>query len=87
MAGITFDQKGDPFDCTNDELDILEQVGKRIGLFLSRKEKENTAKTMAIVLAERESTVRDYVSSLMTKLRAKNRTQVVAYAFRWGLLS
>ncbi|MGC5772738.1 LuxR C-terminal-related transcriptional regulator [Paenibacillus pabuli] len=108
---VTFDQKGDPFDCTKGELDFLEQVGKRIGLFLSRKEKENTAKTMAIVLTERESTVldllaegydnkkiasllflseytvRDYVSSLMTKLRAKNRTQVVAYAFRWGLLS
>ncbi|GLC88031.1 LuxR C-terminal-related transcriptional regulator [Lysinibacillus piscis] len=34
-----------------------------------------------------EHTVRDYISSLMTKLRAKNRTQVVAAAFRLGLLS
>ncbi|WP_244193015.1 MULTISPECIES: LuxR C-terminal-related transcriptional regulator [Paenibacillus] len=108
---VTFDQMGDSFHCTKGELDLLEQAGKRIGLFLSRKEKENTAKTMAIALTERESTVlellaegydnkkiasllflseytvRDYVSSLMTKLRAKNRTQVVAYAFRWGLLS
>lgn len=108
---VTFDQMGNSFDCTKNELDLLEHVGKRIGLFLSRKERENTAKTMAIALTERESTVlklladgydnkkiasllflseytvRDYVSSLMTKLRAKNRTQVVAYAFRWGLLS
>ncbi|HBU82634.1 MAG TPA: hypothetical protein DEF35_13515 [Paenibacillus sp.] len=108
---VTFDQMGDSFDCTKGELELLEEVGKRIGLFLSRKEKENTAKTMAILLTERESTVlkllaegydnkkiasllflseytvRDYVSSLMIKLRAKNRTQVVASAFRWGLLS
>ncbi|WP_369436298.1 LuxR C-terminal-related transcriptional regulator [Lysinibacillus fusiformis] len=34
-----------------------------------------------------EYTVRDYVSSLMTKLKAKNRTQVVASAFRLGLLN
>lgn len=33
-----------------------------------------------------EHTVRDYVSSLLTKLKAKNRTQVVASAFRLGLL-
>lgn len=54
---VTFDQMGDSFDCTKGELDLLEQVGKRIGLFISRKEKENTAKTMAIALTERESTV------------------------------
>ncbi|MFB7640801.1 response regulator transcription factor [Peribacillus butanolivorans] len=34
-----------------------------------------------------ENTVKDYVSSLMTKLKAKNRTQVVALAFRLGLLN
>ncbi|MFE3577036.1 response regulator transcription factor [Lysinibacillus sp. NPDC059133] len=34
-----------------------------------------------------EHTVRDYVSSLMTKLKAKNHTQVVASAFRLGLLN
>lgn len=33
-----------------------------------------------------EHTVRDYVSQLMTKLKAKNRTQVVAIAFQSGLL-
>jgi DNA-binding NarL/FixJ family response regulator len=34
-----------------------------------------------------EHTVRDYVSSLMTKQKAKNRTQVVASAFRLVLLN
>ncbi|EOW9530109.1 LuxR C-terminal-related transcriptional regulator [Bacillus cytotoxicus] len=106
---LTFDQLGEEFDCSKDELDLLEQVGKRLGLFLSRKG-EKVQKTSEIHLTERESTildllaegydnkkiggllflsehtVRDYVSSLMTKLKAKNRTQVVASAFRLGLL-
>ncbi|WP_425597622.1 response regulator transcription factor [Virgibacillus salarius] len=33
-----------------------------------------------------EHTVRDYVSSLMGKLKARNRTQVVSTGFRLGLL-
>ncbi|MDQ7864529.1 LuxR C-terminal-related transcriptional regulator [Peribacillus frigoritolerans] len=41
---------------------------------------------MAELLQLSEHTVRDYVSSLMTKLKAKNRTQAVAYGFRLGLL-
>ncbi|MGN4126917.1 LuxR C-terminal-related transcriptional regulator [Lysinibacillus sphaericus] len=107
---LTFDQLGEEFDCSKDELDLLEQVGNRLGLFLSRKGEKVTT-TSALHLTERESmilgllaegydnkkigallflsehTVRDYVSSLMTKLQAKNRTQVVASAFRLGLLS
>ncbi|MCZ8510909.1 LuxR C-terminal-related transcriptional regulator [Paenibacillus filicis] len=107
---ITFDQLGEEFDCSKDELDLLEQVGKRLGLFFSRKVEE-VAKTSELHLTERESmilglladgydnkkiggllflsehTVRDYVSILMTKLKAKNRTQVVASAFRLGLLN
>lgn len=43
-------------------------------------------KKMGELLFLSEHTVRDYVSSLMTKLKAKNRTQVVACAFRLGLL-
>nr|WP_240518378.1 MULTISPECIES: LuxR C-terminal-related transcriptional regulator [unclassified Lysinibacillus] len=34
-----------------------------------------------------EHTVRGYASNLMTELRAKNRTQVVASVLRLGLLS
>ena len=106
---LTFDQLGEEFDCTKEELALLEQLGKRLGLFFSRKG-EATAKTLDLHLTERESnildllaegydnkkigeilflsehTVRDYVSSLITKLNAKNRTQVVACAFRLGLL-
>ncbi|MFM9535608.1 LuxR C-terminal-related transcriptional regulator [Lysinibacillus sp. IITD104] len=107
---LTFDQLGEEFDCTKEELLLLEEVGKRLGLFLSRKG-EKVEKNTELHLTERESmilgllaegydnkkiagllflsehTVRDYVSSLMTKLKAKNRTQVVASAFRLGLLS
>lgn len=107
---LTFDQLGEEFDCTKEELTLLEEVGKRLGLFLSRKG-EKVEKNTVLHLTERESmilgllaegydnkkiagllflsehTVRDYVSSLMTKLKAKNRTQVVASAFRLGLLS
>ena len=43
-------------------------------------------KKMGELLFLSEHTVRDYVSSLMTKLKEKNRTQVVACAFRLGLL-
>ena len=106
---LTFDQLGEEFDCSKEELALLEQVGKRLGLFLSRKG-DAAAKNPDLHLTEREAnildllaegydnkkmgellflsehTVRDYVSSLMTKLKAKNRTQVVACAFRLGLL-
>ncbi|MGE7842486.1 LuxR C-terminal-related transcriptional regulator [Lysinibacillus sp. NPDC093712] len=107
---LTFDQLGEEFDCTKEELTLLEEVGKRLGLFLSRKS-EKVEKNTELHLTERESmilgllaegydnkkiasllflsehTIRDYVSSLMTKLKAKNRTQVVASSFRLGLLS
>ncbi|MGE7111353.1 LuxR C-terminal-related transcriptional regulator [Lysinibacillus sp. NPDC047702] len=107
---LTFDQLGEEFDCSKEELELLAQVGKRLGLFLSRKGK-NKEVSSELHLTERESmilgllaegydnkkigsllflsehTVRDYVSSLMTKLKAKNRTQVVASAFRLGLLN
>ncbi|MDQ6600882.1 LuxR C-terminal-related transcriptional regulator [Bacillus salipaludis] len=107
---LTFDQVGEEFDCSKNELTLLEQVGKRIGMYLSRKGEEKL-KTSDIHLTEREltildllsegydnkkigeslflseHTVRDYVSSLMTKLESKNRTQVVASAFRLGLIN
>ncbi|WP_431028187.1 LuxR C-terminal-related transcriptional regulator [Lysinibacillus sp. LZ02] len=107
---VTFDQLGEEFNCSKDELDLLEQVGRRLGLFLSR-EGTGVVKTSNLQLTEREyvilgllaegydnkkigallflseHTVREYVSRLMTKLKAKNRTQVVASAFRLGLLN
>lgn len=106
---LTFDQLGEEFDCSKEELDLIEEVGNRLGLYLSRNG-EKSIETPNLHLTERESmildllaegydnkkmgellylsehTVRDYVSSLMTKLKAKNRTQVVASAFRIGLL-
>jgi len=107
---LTFDQLGVEFDCSKEELMLLDQVGKRIGLFLSRSS-DDSIREPKIHLTEREAmilellaegydnkkmgellhlsehTVRDYVGSLMTKLEAKNRTQVVASAFRLGLLT
>lgn len=106
---LTFDQLGEEFDYSMDELTLLEQVGKRLGLYLSRKDDEVSSgtdiqlteresmilnllaegynnKKMAELLQLSEHTVRDYVSSLMTKFKAKNRTQAVVYGFRLGLL-
>ncbi|CAH0262512.1 Regulatory protein SdiA [Peribacillus sp. Bi96] len=106
---LTFDQLGEEFDYSKDELTLLEQVGKRLGLYLSRKDDEVSIDTdlqlteresmilnllaegynnkkMAELLQLSEHTIRDYVSSLMTKFKAKNRTQVVVFGFRLGLL-
>ncbi|MGV3467073.1 MAG: LuxR C-terminal-related transcriptional regulator [Heyndrickxia sp.] len=106
---LTFDQMGVEFDCSKEELILLDQVGKRIGLYLSRSSDESIMepkvhltdreamildllaegydnKKMGEVLHLSEHTIRDYVGSLMTKLQAKNRTQVVASAFSLGLL-
>ncbi|MEY8189626.1 LuxR C-terminal-related transcriptional regulator [Peribacillus simplex] len=106
---LTFDQLGEEFDYSKDELTLLEQVGKRLGLYLSRKDDEvsvdtdlqlteresmilnllaegHNNKRMAELLQLSEHTIRDYISSLMTKFKAKNRTQVVVYGFRLGLL-
>ncbi|MFJ7307511.1 LuxR C-terminal-related transcriptional regulator [Peribacillus frigoritolerans] len=106
---LTFDQLGEEFDYSMDEMTLLEQVGKRLGLYLSRKDDEvsigtdiqltereamilnllaegHNNKKMAELLQLSEHTVRDYVSSLMTKFKAKNRTQAVVYGFRSGLL-
>jgi DNA-binding CsgD family transcriptional regulator len=35
---LTFDQRGESFDCTKLELDILEKVGERLGMYLARKQ-------------------------------------------------
>ncbi|WP_350302124.1 LuxR C-terminal-related transcriptional regulator [Peribacillus frigoritolerans] len=106
---LTFDQLGEEFNYSIDELTLLEQVGKRLGLYLSRTDDEVSIgtdiqlteresmilnllaegynnKKMAELLQLSEHTVRDYVSSLMTKFKAKNRTQAVVYGFRLGLL-
>lgn len=106
---LTLDQRGEPFDCTKLQLDILEKVGNRLGMYLARKqmgkrykypldltEKELAVlhlltegysnKKMAELMFLSEFTVRDYIQKLMIKLRAKNRTQIIAMAFRMGLV-
>ncbi|MBM6616901.1 LuxR C-terminal-related transcriptional regulator [Bacillus suaedaesalsae] len=35
---LTLDQQGDTFDCSKLQLDVLEQVGIRIGMYLARKQ-------------------------------------------------
>ncbi|WP_286197626.1 hypothetical protein [Bacillus sp. ISL-34] len=42
---LTFDQLGEEFDYSMDELTLLEQVGKRLGLYLSRKDDEVSIRT------------------------------------------
>ncbi|WP_053075117.1 response regulator transcription factor [Ornithinibacillus californiensis] len=106
---VTLDQRGESFECTKLFLDILEIAGKRLGMYLSRKQlgkgikyplelsdKELAIlhllsegyrnKEMAELLFLSEYTVRDYIQTLMTKLRAKNRTQIISMAFRMGLV-
>ncbi|PAQ15444.1 hypothetical protein CD798_06565 [Bacillaceae bacterium SAOS 7] len=109
VGWLTFDQMGVEFDYSAEELQLLEEIGQRIGLFINNCEEKNLIRTN-IQLTERESniltllaegydnkkmgeylhlsehTVRDYISNLMTKLNAKNRTQVVSKGFRLGLL-
>lgn len=106
---LTFDQMGEEFDYTLEELQLLDEIGQRIGLFINNYEEKSPVR-VNMQLTERESnvltllaegydnkkmgeylhlsehTVRDYVRDLMTKLNAKNRTQVVSKGFRLGLL-
>ncbi|MDR4927846.1 LuxR C-terminal-related transcriptional regulator [Peribacillus simplex] len=53
---LTFDQLGEEFDYSKDELTLLEQVGKRLGLYLSRKDDEVYI-DKDLQLTERESMV------------------------------
>lgn len=39
---ISFDQVGEKFDCTQEQLFLLEEAGKRLGMYLSRKQLRNT---------------------------------------------
>jgi len=53
---LTFDQLGEEFDCSKEELELLAQVGKHLGLFLSRKGK-NKEVSSELHLTERESMI------------------------------
>jgi hypothetical protein len=53
---LTFDQLGEEFDYSMDEMTLLEQVGKRLGLYLSRKDDEVSIGT-DIQLTEREAMI------------------------------
>lgn len=53
---LTFDQLGEEFDYSKDELTLLEQVGKWLGLYLSRKDDEVYIDT-DLQLTERESMI------------------------------
>lgn len=106
---ISFDQLGETFECSDEQLTLLEQCGIQIGKYLGRKqvrssmnyrlklsEKEYAVlyllaegfsnKQMAEMLFLSEFTIRDYIQKLMTKLHAKNRTQIISTAFRMGLV-
>lgn len=110
LGWVTLDQVGQEFDCTQEDLQLIEEVCNRIGLFLKNFD-HNVSPTNNIELTDRElsvltlladgydnkkmgeflhlseHTIRDYISSLMLKLKAKNRTQVVSAGFRLGLLT
>lgn len=53
---LTFDQLGEEFDYSMDEMTLLEQVGKRLGLYLSRKDDDVSIGT-DIQLTEREAMI------------------------------
>ncbi|MFJ5791799.1 LuxR C-terminal-related transcriptional regulator [Lysinibacillus sp. NPDC093197] len=110
LGWVTLDQVGLEFDCTQEDLQLIEEVCNRIGLFLKNFD-HNVSPTNNFELTDRElsvltlladgydnkkmgeflhlseHTIRDYISSLMLKLKAKNRTQVVSAGFRLGLLT
>ncbi|CRK83404.1 LuxR C-terminal-related transcriptional regulator [Neobacillus massiliamazoniensis] len=110
LGWMIFDQVGKEFDCTQEDLQLIEEVCNRIGLFL-KNIGHNVSPSNKIELTDRElsvltlladgydnkkmgeflhlseHTIRDYISSLMLKLKAKNRTQVVSSGFRLGLLT
>ena len=79
--GLFLSRKGDAAAKTPD-LHLTEREANILDLLAEGYDN----KKMGELLFLSEHTVRDYVSSLMTKLKAKNRTQVVACAFRLGLL-
>lgn len=110
LGWMTLDQVGEEFDCTQEDLQLIEEVCNRLGLFLknfdhtvppsSNIELTDRELSVLTLLADgydnkkmgeflhlSEHTIRDYISSLMLKLKAKNRTQVVSSAFRLGLLT
>ncbi|WP_053178064.1 LuxR C-terminal-related transcriptional regulator [Peribacillus loiseleuriae] len=110
LGWVTLDQVGSEFDCTQEDLQLIEEVCNRIGLFLKNFD-HNVLPSNNIELTDREisvltlladgydnkkmgeflhlseHTIRDYISSLMLKLKARNRTQVVSAGFRLGLLT
>ncbi|MEO4055335.1 LuxR C-terminal-related transcriptional regulator [Solibacillus sp. CAU 1738] len=110
LGWMTLDQVGQEFDCTQEDLQLIEEVCNRIGLFLKNFD-HNVSPSNNFELTDRElsvltlladgydnkkmgeflhlseHTIRDYISSLMLKLKAKNRTQVVSAGFRLGLLT
>lgn len=110
LGWVTLDQVGNEFDCTQEDLQLIEEVCNRIGLFLKNFEHtvspsnniELTDRELSVLtllsdgydnkkmgefLHLSEHTIRDYISSLMLKLKAKNRTQVVSSGFRLGLIT
>lgn len=53
---MTFDQMGQEFDCTKAQLDMLEQVGNRLGMYLARKQLRSSL-TYQLHLSEKEQAI------------------------------
>lgn len=53
---ISFDQMGETFDCDNEKLFLLEQAGKRLGMYLARKQLRNHL-NHRMQLSEKEFTI------------------------------
>lgn len=106
---LTFDQIGESFDCSQEQLIACTKIGERLGLYLGRKQLRYTLnrqislsekelmilyllmegysnKEMATFMFISEFTVRDYIKLLMQKLNARNRTHLIALAFRSGIV-
>ncbi|MGN7477333.1 response regulator transcription factor [Solibacillus silvestris] len=53
---ISFDQIGEPFDCDNEKLYLLEQAGHRLGMYLARKQLRNHL-NHRLQMSEKEFTI------------------------------
>ncbi|MDQ0269701.1 LuxR C-terminal-related transcriptional regulator [Cytobacillus purgationiresistens] len=79
--GLFFSRRGEAL-VKNSDIHLTEREHSILMLLAEGNDNKRIAKLLFLS----EHTIRDYVSSLMKKLKAKNRTQVVASAFRKGFI-
>lgn len=79
---LTFDQLGEEFDYSMDEMTLLEQVGKRLGVYLSRKDDEVSIGT-DIQLTEREALILNLLAEGYNNKTMAELLQLSEHTVRW----